>query len=72
MVGSFSKTLLFMMMISAGLSQTVTASEEVAQASIGNASDVYFQAFCAAMATLLVVFVLWAIIFRPKFKSSAE
>ncbi|NCC79075.1 MAG: hypothetical protein EOM07_05675 [Clostridia bacterium] len=72
MMGSLIKSILFMMALSTGLSQTVSASEEVTKASIGNASDVYFQAFCAAMATLLVVFVLWAIIFRPKFKSSTE
>lgn len=71
-MGSLNKSILYMMALSTGLSQTVSASEEVTKASIGNASDVYFQAFCAAMATLLVVFVLWAIIFRPKFKSSTE
>lgn len=61
-----------MMAMSLSLSQTVLASEEVSKSTMGSGSDVYFQAFCAAMATLLVVFVLWAIIFRPKFKSSTE
>ncbi|MFH5836908.1 hypothetical protein ACHAL6_12630 [Proteiniclasticum sp. C24MP] len=71
-MGCLKKSVLLMMAMSVSLSQTVFASEEVSKSSMGSASDVYFQAFCAAMATLLVVFVLWAIIFRPKFKSSTE
>lgn len=66
------KTILIMMAISSSLSQKVFATEEISKSALADPSNVYLQAFYAAVATLLVVFVLYAIIFRPKIKSSTE
>lgn len=67
-----TKLILIMMAISTSLSQTVYATEDISKSALADASDVYLQAFYAAVATLLVVFVLYAIIFRPKIKDSTE
>lgn len=66
------KSILMMMGISISLSQTVSATEEISKSALADASDVYLQAFYAAVATLLVVLVLYTIIFRPKIKDSTE
>ena len=66
------KSILMTMAISISLSQTVSATEEISKSALADASDVYLQAFYAAVATLLVVLVLYTIIFRPKIKDSTE
>ena len=66
------KSILMMMGISISLSQTVSATEEISKSALADTSDVYLQAFYAAVATLLVVLVLYTIIFRPKIKDSTE
>lgn len=66
------KSILMMMGISISLSQRVSATEEISKSALADASDVYLQAFYAAVATLLVVLVLYTIIFRPKIKDSTE
>lgn len=66
------KSILIMMAISTSLSHRVFATEDISKAALVDASNVYLQAFYAAVATLLVVFVLYAIIFRPKIKDSTE
>ena len=66
------KSILMMMGISISLSQRVSATEEISKSALADASDVYLQAFYAALATLLVVLVLYTIIFRPKIKDSTE
>lgn len=67
-----TKSILILMTISLSVTQTVFASEEVSKSALADASDIYIQAFYAAIATLLIVFVLYAIIFRPKIKDSTE
>jgi hypothetical protein len=67
-----TKSILIMMAISVSLTQTVFATEDIAKSALADASDVYLQAFYAAVATLLLVFVLYMIIFRPKIKESTE
>jgi len=71
-MGFLKKTMISALAFCLSLSHRVFASEEVSKASMGEAPSIYLQAFYAAMATLLVMSVLWAIIFRPKFKSSNE
>ena len=66
------KSILMMMGLSISLSQRVSATEEISKSALADASDVYLQAFYAAVATLLVVLVLYTIIFRPKIKDSTE
>lgn len=66
------KSILMTMAISISISQTVSATEEISKSALADASDVYLQAFYAAVATLLVVLVLYTIIFRPKIKDSTE
>ena len=67
-----TKLILMMMAVSTSLSQTVFATEDISKSALADVSNVYLQAFYAAVATLLVVFVLYAIIFRPKIKDSTE
>ncbi|HBT18726.1 MAG TPA: hypothetical protein DEA52_01565 [Clostridiaceae bacterium] len=53
-------------------STLVLATEEVRKSSVTPSDNEYIQAFYAAIATLMVLTLLWIIIFRPKFKSSHE
>ncbi len=72
MMSWMKKSIFTIMVLCFSLSQTVYASEEISKSSMGNALNVYLEAFYSAVATLLVMVVLWAIIFRPKIKRSTE
>jgi len=66
------RSIVIMMAILTSLSQRVFATEDISKSALADPSDVYLQAFYAAVATLLVVIVLYTIIFRPKIKDSTE
>ena len=72
-MGKVFKAISVLSAIIFNLSTQVFASEEISKASMAEQpTDVYRQAFYAAVATMVIMCVLWLIIFRPKFKSSSE
>lgn len=71
-MGKAGKIVFLLSAIIFNMGSLVYASEEISRASMGDSTEVYRQAFYAALATMIILSVLWLIIFRPKFKSSNE